>query len=131
MRSEWIKRLAAGAAMAGNLAPAPAGAERYNLQTPQTIIAHEIYDLHTLIFGICCVIFVVVFGAMFYSIFKHRKSVGHKAEQFHENVKVEIAWTIIPFLILILIGMAWSATKTVIAMKDTALAALSHIACIL
>jgi len=114
MRSEWIKCLA-GAAMAGSLGSA--SAERYNLQTPQTIIAHEIYDLHTLIFGICCVIFVVVFGAMTYSIIKHRKSVGHKAEQFHENVKVEIAWTIIPFLILI--GMAWPATKTVIAMKDT------------
>jgi cytochrome c oxidase subunit 2 len=117
MRSEWIKCLAAGAAMAGALAPASASAERYNLQAPQTIIAHEIYDLHTLIFGICCVIFVIVFGAMTYSIIKHRKSVGHKAEQFHENVKVEIAWTIIPFLILI--GMAWPATKTVIAMKDT------------
>ena len=114
MRSEWIKCLA-GAAMAGSLGSARA--DRYNLQTPQTIIAHEIYDLHTLIFGICCVIFVVVFGAMTYSIIKHRKSVGHKAEQFHENVKVEIAWTIIPFLILI--GMAWPATKTVIAMKDT------------
>lgn len=114
MRSEWIKCLA-GAAMAGSLGPA--SADRYNLQTPQTIIAHEIYDLHTLIFGICCVIFVVVFGAMTYSIIKHRKSVGHKAEQFHENIKVEIAWTIIPFLILI--GMAWPATKTVIAMKDT------------
>lgn len=89
----------------------------YNLQQPQTIIAHEIYDLHTLMFVICCVIFVAVFGVMFYSIFKHRKSVGHKAAHFHENVKIEIAWTIIPFIILI--GMAWPATKTVIAMKDT------------
>ena len=88
-----------------------------SMQTPQTIVAREIYDLHTLIFVICCVIFVVVFGAMIYSIIKHRKSVGHKAEQFHENVKVEIAWTIIPFLILI--GMVYPATKTVISMKDT------------
>ena len=104
-------------AAAAALAPALAGADRYNLQTPQTIIAHEIYDLHTLIFVICCVIFVVVFGAMFYAIFMHRKSVGHKAEQFHENTTVEIVWTIIPFLILI--GMAYPATKTVIAMKDT------------
>jgi cytochrome c oxidase subunit 2 len=100
------------------LAPALASADRYNLQTPQTVIAHEIYDLHTLILAICGVIFVVVFGAMFYSIFKHRKSVGHKAEQFHENTTVEIVWTIIPFVILI--GMAYPATKTVIAMKDTA-----------
>jgi cytochrome c oxidase subunit 2 len=113
MISKWIKCLVAVAA----LAPALASAERYNLQAPQTIIAHEIYDLHTLILAICCVIFVVVFGAMFYAIFRHRKSVGHKAEQFHENTTVEIVWTIIPFLILI--GMAWPATKTVIAMKDT------------
>ena len=62
-------------------------------------------------------IFVVVFGAMTYSIVMHRKSVGHKAEQFHENITVEIVWTIIPFFILI--GMALPATKTIIAMKDT------------
>jgi len=115
MISKWARNLVAAA---GGLAPAlVAGADRYNLQAPQTIIAHEIYDLHTLIFLICCVIFVIVFGAMTYSIIKHRKSVGHKAEQFHENVKVEIAWTIIPFLILI--GMAYPATKTIIKMKDT------------
>ena len=103
--------------VAALLAPALASAERYNLRPPQAIIAREIYDLHTLIFVICCVIFVVVFGAMIYSIIKHRQAVGHKAEQFHENVKVEIAWTIIPFLILI--GMVYPATKTVISVKDT------------
>jgi cytochrome c oxidase subunit 2 len=113
MISKWAKCFLVAAAMA----PALAGADRYNLQTPQTIIAREIYDLHTLIFVICCVIFVVVFGAMIYSIIKHRKAAGHKAEQFHENVMVEIAWTIVPFLILI--GMAYPATKTVISMKDT------------
>jgi len=112
-----ISKLARSFAVAATLVPALASAERYNLQTPQTIIAHEIYDLHTLILVICCVIFVAVFGAMFYSIFRHRKSVGHKAEQFHENTTVEIVWTVIPFLILI--GMAYPATKTVIAMKDT------------
>ena len=88
-----------------------------SMQTPQTIVAREIYDLHTLIFVICCVIFVVVFGAMIYAIIKHRKSVGRKTEQFHENVKVEIAWAVIPFLILI--GMVYPATKTVISVKDT------------
>src|SRR5258706_3567197 len=112
-----ISKRARSSVVAAAVAPALAIADRYNLQTPQTIVAHEIYDLHTLIFVICCVIFVAVFGAMTYSIIKHRKSVGHKAEQFHENVQVEIAWTIIPFLILI--GMAYPATKTVIAMKDT------------
>ena len=75
MISKWIKRLV----VAAGLAPALAYAAQYNLQTPQTVIAHEIYDLHTLIFGICCVIFVVVFSAMAYSIIYHRKSVGHKA----------------------------------------------------
>lgn len=112
MISRWTSRFVVAAA----LAPALASAERYNLQTPQSIIAREIYDLHTLIFVICCAIFVVVFGAMIYSIIKHRKAAGHKAEQFHENVMVEIAWTIVPFLILI--GMAYPATKTVISMND-------------
>ena len=92
-------------------------ANRYNLQEPQSIIAHQIYDLHSLIMWIILGIFVVVFGAMTYSIVMHRKSVGHKAAQFHEHVGVEIAWTIIPFIILIF--MALPATRTIIAMKDT------------
>jgi cytochrome c oxidase subunit 2 len=94
-----------------------AGANQYNLQAPQSVIAREIYDLHTLIMWIIVAIFVVVFGAMTYSIVVHRKSVGHKASQFHEHVGVELAWTIVPFIILI--GMAYPATKTVISMKDT------------
>ena len=68
------------------------------------------YDLHTIVLIICLVIFVGVFGMMFYSMLKHRKSVGHKAAQFHENTTVEIIWTVVPFFILI--GMAWPATKT-------------------
>ena len=93
------------------------GAYQLNLQEPQSTIASQIYDLHTLILWVCAAIFVVVFGVMFYAIFKHRKSVGHKSEQFHENTTVEIIWTVIPFLILV--GMAWPATKTLIAFKDT------------
>jgi cytochrome c oxidase subunit 2 len=58
-----------------------------------------------------------VFGVMFYSIFKHRKSVGHKAAQFHENTLVEVIWTVIPFLILLF--MAYPATKTLLLYKDT------------
>ena len=108
-----IRKWASSFVVTVALAPALASAARYNLQTPQTVVAREIYDLHTLIFVICCVIFVVVFGAMIYSIIKHRQAAGHKAEQFHENVKVEIAWAIIPFLILI--GMVYPATKTVIS----------------
>ena len=89
----------------------------HNLQAPVTRIATEIYDLHMLMLWICFVVFVGVFGVMFYSIYKHRRSVGHKAEHFHENTTVEIIWTIIPFLVLI--AMAWPATKTLLALKDT------------
>ncbi|MTW12506.1 cytochrome c oxidase subunit II [Pseudoduganella eburnea] len=88
-----------------------------NLQAPATQIAESIYNLHTMMMVIIMVIFVAVFGVMFYSIFKHRKSVGHKAATFHESTAVEIAWTVVPFLIVI--GMALPATKTVVAMKDT------------
>ena len=86
-------------------------------QQPATQIAEQIYGLHNLMMIICLVIFVVVFGFMFYSILKHRKSLGHKPATFHESVSVEIAWTIVPFIIVI--GMALPATKTVVAMKDT------------
>ncbi len=88
-----------------------------NLQMPVTKIASEIYDLHTWMMVVCMVIFVAVFGVMFYSIIKHRRSLGHKAASFHESTAVEIAWTVVPFLIVI--GMALPATKTVVAMKDT------------
>ena len=111
------KGLRLSAAAAAFLAAGAALANQYNLEPPQSIIAREIYDLHTLIMWIIVGIFVVVFGAMTYSIVMHRKSVGHKAEQFHENTTVEIIWTVIPFIILI--GMAWPATKTIISMKDT------------
>jgi cytochrome c oxidase subunit 2 len=99
------------------LAPAAASAERqYNLQDPVTPIATQIFDLHTYIMWICVVIFIGVFSVMFYSIFAHRKSKGHQAAQFHENTLVEVVWTVIPFLILLF--MAFPATKTILAMKD-------------
>ncbi|MEO8133559.1 MAG: cytochrome c oxidase subunit II [Betaproteobacteria bacterium] len=91
-----------------------------NLQEPASVLARTIYDLHNIILLICVVIFVGVFGTMFYSVYAHRKSKGHKAAQFHENIRVEIAWTVIPFIILIL--MAFPATKTVLDMKDTSAA---------
>jgi len=94
-----------------------------NMQTPVTPIAAQIYSLHTLLLVICLVIFVAVFGVMFYSILKHRKSLGHKPATFHESTTVEIAWTVVPFLIVI--GMALPATKTVVAMKDTSNADLT------
>ncbi len=94
-----------------------------NLQLPVTAIAAEIYSLHTWMMLVCVVIFVAVFGVMFYSVFKHRKSLGHKAATFHESTAVEIAWTVVPFLIVI--GMALPATRTVVAMKDTSNADLT------
>ena len=106
------------------LASGAAWADReWNLPPPVTPIAHEIFELHAIIFWICVVIFFVVFGAMGYSIYAHRKSKGHVAEQFHENTTVEIIWTIIPFIILVL--MAWPATKTVLSMKDASAADLT------
>src|SRR5437764_5010173 len=99
-------------------APALAFAEyEWNFQPPVTASADQVVTLHNLIFWICAVIFVGVFGVMFYSLYRHRKSVGHQAVQFHENTLVEIVWTIIPFLILLF--MAYPATKTVLAMHDT------------
>ncbi len=88
-----------------------------NLQTPQTAIAQQMYDQHTMVLWVCLVIFIGVFGVMFYSVLKHRKDAGHKAANFHHSTTVEIIWTIIPFFILA--GMAYPATKTIIAMKDT------------
>lgn len=90
---------------------------KWNLQEPHTSVAREMYDLHTIVLVICLIIFVGVFGAMFYSVIYHRKSAGHKAAHFHENTTVEILWTVIPFFILI--GMAWPATQSVLAMRDT------------
>jgi cytochrome c oxidase subunit II len=88
-----------------------------NMQAPVTAVGADIYSLHNL------VIFLGVFGVMFYSVFKHRKSLGHKPATFHESTAVEIAWTIVPFLIVI--GMALPATKTVVALKDTSNADLT------
>ena len=84
---------------------------------PVTKIAADQMWLHNFMMVICVLIFVAVFGVMFYSIFKHRKSKGAVSANFHESVKVEIAWTVVPFIIVIL--MALPATKVVVAMKDT------------
>ncbi|VGO08092.1 Cytochrome c oxidase polypeptide II [plant metagenome] len=88
-----------------------------NLQAGVTQISQDIAWLHWMMLIICLVIFVGVFGVMFYSIWAHRKSRGAKPATFHEHVGVEIAWTVIPFIIVI--AMALPATRTVVAMKDT------------
>ena len=112
-----LRLLLTGSALALAVPGAALAAREWNLQTPVTPVAQQMYDLHSFIFWICVVIFVAVFGVMFYSIFKHRRSVGHEAHPFHENTTVEIIWTVIPFLILLF--MAFPATKTILAMKDT------------
>ncbi|MET1218477.1 MAG: cytochrome c oxidase subunit II [Glaciecola sp.] len=94
-----------------------------NLRTGVTEISAQVYDLHMLMFYICIGIGVVVFGVMFISMFLHRKSRGVKPANFHESVKVEIAWTVVPFVILVL--MAIPAAKTLIAMEDTSEADLT------
>ena len=114
MKSTW--RWTSGTA--GGLLTQPALADyAYNLQQPASQVAHDVFQLHNLIMLVCAGIFVVVFGAMFYALIKHRKSVGHPAAHFHENTTVEIIWTVIPFVILM--GMAYPAAKVVIDMKDT------------
>jgi len=100
----------------GDLPGGPA-VRQLNLHPPVTQIAEEQAWLHWFMLILCSVIFVGVFSVMFYSIWKHRKSVGHKPATFHESVTVEVVWTLIPFIIVIL--MALPATKVVVAMKDT------------
>ena len=94
-----------------------AAATPLGLQTPETIVARQIDDLHAIVLGICILIAVVVFGIMLYSIFKYRKAAGHEARQFSGNRPLEIAWFVIPCLIVA--GLAYPATRTVIEMKDT------------
>jgi len=114
---------AAQTALAVNdLAGGPAK-NQIDLHPPVTRIATEVQGLHNFLLIVCLVIFLAVFGVMFYSILKHRKSLGHKAASFHESVAVEIAWTIVPFLIVTAMGLL--ATKTVVAMKDTSNADLT------
>lgn len=111
------------AAYAVNDLPGGPAVNQLNLHPAVTKVAAEQIWLHWFVMAICLVVFLAVFGVMFYSILKHRKSVGHKAANFHESTAVEIAWTIVPFLIVI--GMALPATKLVIAMKDTTSADLT------
>jgi cytochrome c oxidase subunit 2 len=121
-----FKALMLGLALAASI-PAMAATEpvitgrpvehQLNMQAPVTGIAAYIYSLHNWMMVVCLVIFIGVFGVMFYSVFKHRKSLGHKPATFHESTTVEIAWTVIPFLIVI--GMALPATHAVVQMKDT------------
>jgi cytochrome c oxidase subunit 2 len=129
MKSIWRNKyrpanlLLAASAVLGGAAHAvedlPGGplVRQLNMPVGVTKIAQEQHFLHTVMMILCTVIFLAVFAVMFYSIWKHRKSVGHKAANFHESVVVEVIWTIVPFIIVIL--MALPATKVLVAQKDT------------
>jgi len=105
------------AAIMGAGYSAMASALEWNLQPAGSKIAADIHELHEYVMILCTAIFIGVFAFMFWSVYAHRKSKGHKAAQFHENTTVEVLWTVIPLLILI--GIALPATRTVIAQKDT------------
>jgi cytochrome c oxidase subunit 2 len=115
--SAWAGTAAFTLAHAVNDLPGGPAVNQLNLHPPVTRIAEEQHWLHWFMLIVCSIIFVAVFSVMFYSIWKHRKSRGHQAATFHESVVVEVVWTIIPFIIVIL--MALPATKVVVAMKDT------------
>jgi cytochrome c oxidase subunit 2 len=113
-----LKHLRALVALLASLPVSLAAFATYDvdIMTPVTPMSRDSYALHWGILWVCVAIFVIVFGAMFWSIFKHRKSRGAVAAQFHENTAIEIIWTIVPFVVLI--GMAYPATRTMIEMKD-------------
>lgn len=113
----WAGAWIATAAHAVNDLPGGPAVRQLNMHPPVTKIAEEQHSLHWMMMVICLAIFVAVFGVMFYSIWKHRKSVGHQPAHFHESIKVEIAWTVVPLIIVVI--MAIPATKAVVAGKDT------------
>jgi cytochrome c oxidase subunit 2 len=118
MRGTKVTGVLAG--LAGLAVGGSARAVEWYFPTAASKLAQDIDWLHQLVMWLILVIFVGVFGAMFYACWAHRKSRGHKAEQFHENTAVEIIWTVIPAIILVVI--AWPVTKVVIAQKDTSAA---------
>ena len=118
----WLAMFPVVLLMSGSLSPAWADdkvnrTHQVNMDRGVTEVGAQIFDLHMMIFIICVVIGVLVFGAMFYSIFAHRKSRGVTPATFHESTRIELAWTVVPFLILV--GMAVPATSTLIDIYDT------------
>jgi cytochrome c oxidase subunit 2 len=111
-----VKRISNALAAVAVLPAVALGDNQVNMSPGVTSIGAEIYDLHMLIMIICVVIGIGVFGVMFYSIIYHRKSRGAVPSQFHESTKVEVAWTVVPFLILV--GMAVPATSTLLEVYD-------------
>lgn len=116
--ARWLAGVAAALPVA-----ALAELQPYNMPVGVTDISREVFGLHMLIFWICVAIGVVVFGVMLVSLVRHRKSRGYEARQFHDSTAAEVAWTVVPFLILV--AMAVPATQVLIKMEDTARADLT------
>jgi cytochrome c oxidase subunit 2 len=93
-----------------------AAASKYNMPVGVTPISKEIYTLHMTIFWIVVAIGVIVFSVLIYALIKHRKSQGAVAATFHSSLRVELAWTLIPFIILVV--MAIPATRVLLMMED-------------
>jgi cytochrome c oxidase subunit 2 len=117
MATSKVRGLALFCAALAAAASGAAFALEWNLQPAASPIARDIHDLHEYIMLLVAVIFVGVFGVMFYAVYAHRKDKGHKPAKFHESTTVEVVWTIIPALILVVI--AWPTTRVVLAQKDT------------
>lgn len=115
-RLAWLPALTALGAMSP-VALAEPGRWQVNMPQGATEVSHSIHGIHMLILIICCVIAALVFGFLFYSLYAYRKSNGHEPATFHDNTRVEIMWTVIPFFILL--GMAWPATKVMLKIYDT------------
>jgi cytochrome c oxidase subunit 2 len=119
-KAKWLCKLALGPMlllMCGIAMASGGEASSVNMTAGVTELGRQVYDLHMIILWICVVIGVLVFGVMFYSIIYHRKSRGVTPATFHESTKVEIAWTVVPFFILI--AMAVPATTTLLTIYDT------------
>ena len=112
----FIAKAAAGIGLLAGAAGTAHAGWAVNMPEGVTPISRDVYNLHMLIFWVCVAIGVVVFGAIFWSILRHRKSRGAVAAQFHESTMAEVAWTIVPFMILV--GMAVPAAGTLITMED-------------
>lgn len=106
-----------GALLAGQPVFAAADNWQLNMYEGVTPISKDVYHLHMVCMVVCAIIGVVVFGVMIYSLIHHRKSKGYKAASFHDNPRLEIIWSLIPFLILV--GLAVPATRVLIRMDDT------------
>jgi cytochrome c oxidase subunit 2 len=112
----FLKHLRALGILAAMSATAALADYHVDILPPGSPTALEAYRLHWGVMYVCIAIFIIVFGAMFWSIYKHRRSMGAQAAQFHENTTVEIIWTLIPLIVLV--AMAWPATKAMLDMKD-------------